>query len=485
MKRGSGILMHISSLPGAYSVGSFGKEAYAFVDFLAESGFSYWQLLPFCMTDECNSPYKSFSAFSGNPYFIDLPTLQEKGWLSAEEVASAKQNTPYLCEFDRLAKERHPLLRLAAERFGKDASQRAAMADFLAQYQELALTARFLALREANGGLPWQEWTVEEPDARELFYWQFLQYEFFCQWQKVKAYANARGIRLIGDVPIYVSLDSCDVWANPSQFLLDENGQPTGVAGVPPDYFSEDGQLWNNPLYDWEQMKKDGYAWWCRRLSYMLTMFDGVRIDHFRGLESFWCVPAGAKSAKEGKWVKGPGEDFIDHIRRIAADGLIIAEDLGDITAEVDALVRYSGFPGMRVVQFGFLGDPKSVHLPHHYIPNSIAYSGTHDNNTLLGYIWEVAPDIRRRVFDYCGYEGEDWRRGCEAILRTLLASSADTVIFPIQDVLVYGADTRMNVPGSADGNWRYRLTWEQLNSLDRQKFSYWNDLYGRTRETV
>jgi len=482
MKRGSGVLMHISSLPGEYSVGSFGKEARDFVDFLFESGFSYWQVLPFCMADDCNSPYKSYSAFGANPYFIDLPILHQQGLLTAEELEGAKQHSPYLCEFDRLAIERPVLLRRAALRFAKDGLAMEKLESFLAEYSELSLAARFLALREVNDEKPWQEWTVEEPKAEDLLYWQFVQYEFFTQWQDVKAYANERGISIIGDIPIYVSTDSCDVWANPDQFLLDARHQPTAVAGVPPDYFSEEGQLWNNPLYDWKAMKKDGYAWWSRRMSYMLTLFDGVRIDHFRGLESYWSVPAGAKSAKEGKWVKGPGRAFVDTMKQIAGELLIIAEDLGDITPAVDALVRYSGFPGMRVIQFAFLGDPATPHLPHHYVNNCVAYSGTHDNTTLLAYVWEVDPATRRRIFDYCGYNGDDFAEGCVQLIRTLLASAAGVVILPIQDLLIYGSDTRMNKPGSADGNWRYRVTADQLRLPDRARLAYWNNLYGRQK---
>lgn len=480
MNRHSGVLMHISSLYGEYSVGSFGKEAKEFVDFLAECGFSYWQVLPFCMADECNSPYKSYSAFGGNPFFIDLPTLYRKGLLTEKELAEARQKEPYLCEFDRLRSERMVLLRRAASRAREHGAIRQRVSDFLAEHRELAEAATFLALKDANRDLPWYEWTVKEPEAENLFAWQFIQFEFFMQWQEIKTYANERGIKLIGDIPIYVALDSCDVWANRDQFQLDERDRPTAVAGVPPDYFSEEGQLWNNPLYDWETMKQDGYAWWCRRIEYMLSLFDGIRIDHFRGLESYWSIPADAKSAKEGHWVKGPGEALVDRIREVAGEKLIIAEDLGDITPEVAALLQYSGFPGMRVFQFAFLGDRETPHLPHNYEENCIAYTGTHDNNTLLGYIWEADDATRRRVFAYCGYEGGDWSRGCEAIMRTMLASHAGNVIFPIQDIFVYGADTRMNTPGTSAHNWAYRITREQLARVDRKAFAALNELYTR-----
>ena len=478
MSRSSGVLMHISSLYGDYSVGSFGKEAKEFIDFLSDSGFSYWQVLPFCMTDDCNSPYKSLASFGANPMFIDLPTLHSRGLITAEELGSARQKTPYLCEYDRLSSERLPLLRIASRRAGD--YERRSIADFMVKNPPLAKAAEFLALKEKNGGTLWTEWTIDTPDANELFFWQFVQYEFFTQWMAIKGYANEKGIKIIGDIPIYVALDSADVWADPEEFQLDGQRRPSCVAGVPPDYFSEDGQLWGNPLYDWKAMKKNGYAWWSRRIEYMLTLFDGVRIDHFRGFEAYWSIPADAKTAKEGKWVKGPGRAIVDRIKEIAGDRLIIAEDLGDITPEVERLLKYSKFPGMRVFQFAFLGDRESPHLPHNYIKNCISYTGTHDNNTLLGYIWEMDEGTRRQVFEYCNCETDDWNRGCVMVIKTMMASHSDTVIFPIQDIFVYGADTRMNTPGTSDSNWAYRITKDQLSCVDREKFLRLNKLYGR-----
>lgn len=476
MKRSSGVLMHVSSLPGEYSIGSFGKEAIDFIDFLADSGFSIWQVLPFCMADECNSPYKSYSSFSGNPFFIDLPTLYREGLITREELAAAKQKSPYLCEFDRLNAERIALLTRAAMRV----ENRSEIVSFVESYPQLQNTAKFLALRVMNHNAPWQEWTEDTPNADVLFTWQFIQYKFFKQWQSVKEYANKRGISVVGDIPIYVATDSADVWADPSQFLLDKRNQPTSVAGVPPDYFSEDGQMWGNPLYNWDAMKADGYTWWSERIKYMLTLFDGVRIDHFRGFESFWSVPVDAKTAKEGKWVKGPGEALIDKIREIAGDKLIIAEDLGDITPEVNALLEYSGFPGMRVFQFAFLGDKDTPHLPHNYTDNCVAYTGTHDNNTLLGYVWEMDEETRNKVFEYCGGYEKDWNVGCEKIIKTMLRSHASRVILPIQDILIYGADTRMNTPGTSKDNWAYRISAAQLAGLDRKKLKMLNELYSR-----
>ena len=476
MKRKSGILMHLSSLFGGYSSGSFGSEARYFIDFLADCGFSYWQVLPFCMTDEYDSPYKSYSAFGANPYFIDLPTLYEKGLLTSAELATAVQKEPYLCEFERLSEQRLPLLRAAAMRV----RDRSGTLEFVKTHPELGLAAEFMARREANGGVPWWEWDGREPDGDGLFVWQFIQQEFYLQWQSVKEYAGSKGVEIIGDVPIYVALDSADVWAHREQFLLDGRGRPTAVAGVPPDYFSADGQLWGNPLYDIERMRSDGFEWWKSRISYMLELFDGARIDHFRGFEAYWSIPAGAKSAKEGKWVKGGGRELVDAVRQVAGDRLIIAEDLGDITPEVKELLDYSRMPGMRVFQFAFLGDGETPHLPHNYVENCIAYTGTHDNNTLLGYVWELDPETRRKVFDYCGFNGDDFSLGHRAIIRTVMASHAGCVIFPIQDVLGYGSDTRMNTPGRAGGNWRYRITKEQLDGIDRIELAKLNSLYGR-----
>ena len=476
MKRKSGVLMHISSLWGDYSEGSFGKEAREWIDFLAEGGFSVWQVLPFCLPDECNSPYKSFGAFSGNPNFIDLPTLRDQGLLNDTDLLCARQKTPYLCEFDRLGAERFGLLGLAASRV----IDRAPVYAFLQQNPQIERFCRFMALREANKNAPWNEWTTDSYNEKTLWTWQFIQYEFFRQWMEIKAYANERGISVVGDIPIYVAYDSADVWANRELFQLDSELRPEAVAGVPPDYFCADGQLWGNPLYDWKRMKQDGFAWWCERMRYALTLFDGVRIDHFRGLESYFSIPAGEKTARNGTWKKGPGMALIRALRPICEGKLMIAEDLGDITPAVEKLVRDSGYPGMRVLQFAFLGDGDTPHLPHNYINNCVAYTGTHDNNTLLGYVWEQDDEARKRLMRYCGYEDADWDRCYPALLRTMLASHAGLFILPVQDLLLYGSDTRLNTPGKSEGNWGYRLTREQLNVLSPATFLEWNRLYGR-----
>ena len=475
MKRASGVLMHVSTLWGQYSEGAFGKAALEWIDFLCECGFTYWQVLPFCLPDEYNSPYKSFSAFSGNPNFIDLDLLAEEGLLTRSELESAKQSTPYSCEFDRLSRERMALLAKAADRF----EDWAKVDDYMASHPHTEEFCTFMALREANDKVTWQKWTNDVPAPDALKVWRFSQYIFSKQWQAVREYAHKKNIKIIGDIPIYVASDSSDVKFSPELFLLDKKGYPSSVAGCPPDYFCKDGQLWGNPLYDWDKMKKDGYKWWRERIKFMTELFDGVRIDHFRGLESFYSIPADAETARNGKWIKGPGMNLINAVKEVAGDALIIAEDLGDIDDAVRELVDESGFPGMRVFQFAFLGNKNSPHLPHCYINNCVAYTGTHDNNTLLGFIWEDG-EHRREILEYCGYDSPDWNSCYDSILRTMFSSSAGLVILPVQDILLYGNDTRMNKPGERDGNWALRLTREQLSSVDKNKIRRWNEIYGR-----
>lgn len=476
MDRKSGILMHISSLFGDFSIGSFGNEAKYFIDFLVDCNYSYWQVLPFCPSDECNSPYKSPSAFAGNPYFIDLEQLFINGLLTENELSQQKQNTPYICEYERLFNERINVLKLASTRV----NDRPKIEKFISENVYLENFCKYMALKKSNNNMPWYDWNTTDFDNDDLFMWKFIQYEFFNQWDKIKKYANSKGIKIIGDIPIYVDLDSSDVWANKHLFKLDKNNRPISVAGVPPDYFSADGQLWGNPIYDWEAMEKDNFLWWRHRIKHMTNMFDSIRIDHIRGIESFWEIPGTSKSAKEGKMTKGPGLKLINAIKEECGDALIIAEDLGLITDNVIKMVEDSGFPGMRVFQFAFMGDTSSPHLPHNYINNCVAYTGTHDNNTLLGYLWELDDATRKNMLEYCGSKSDDWSNGCDYIIRTMLASHAGLVIMPIQDLLGYGSDTRLNIPGKADGNWTFRITKEQLDSIDRNKFRRLNQLYSR-----
>ena len=474
MKRASGVLMHVSTLPNNYSIGGFSKEAYRFIDALSSGGFSYWQTLPFCIPDSCNSPYKSFGAFSGNPLFIDLETLYEKGLITKDELDNSAQKTPYLCEFERLNKERYLLLEKASKRYLPTDE----FYEFFKAHSKVDEFCKFMALKEQNDGKVWTEWTVFEADENALFTWRFIEYEFFSEWFKLKKYANEKGVSIIGDIPMYVDFDSADVFFNKHLFLLDENNQPKRVAGVPPDYFCEDGQLWGNPLYNYNEMKKDGFLWWRDRISFMCELFDGVRIDHFRAFESYYSIDKKAENAKCGKWVKGAGLPLINALKKASNGKLLIAEDLGIITEKVAKLVEKSKLFNMRVLQFAFQGE-NSPHLPHNYSNNCVAYTGTHDNNTLLGWVWEQSESERAKLLNYFGYNG-DWNSSYDAILRQMIMSNAPLVVFPIQDLLLYGADTRLNTPGSSENNWAFRLTNEQLSSVDWNKFLNYNTIYGR-----
>ncbi|MBO5092705.1 MAG: 4-alpha-glucanotransferase [Clostridia bacterium] len=476
MKRASGVLMHVSTLWGDYSEGAFSKSAKEFIDFLAECKFTYWQVLPFCIPDEYNSPYKSYSAFSINPYFIDIERLYDKELITRSELKEAMQGKPYACEFEKLNRERIKLLKKAASRF----LQTSVLDEFYKSHPQTAKFCEFMALKSANMDKEWTEWTNFTPSKDTLHAWRFIQYMAITQWLEIKEYANKRGVKIIGDIPIYVALDSADVWANPDEFQLDKDKNPSFVAGVPPDYFSEDGQLWGNPLYDWEKMKESSFSWWKERMAFMCELFDGVRIDHFRGLESYFAIPANEKTARNGKWKKGPGMKLINELKKICGDKLVIAEDLGEITPAVERLVKASTFPGMRVLQFGLLGESNSMHLPHNYPNNCVAYTGTHDNNTLLGYVWELDKASRERFLSYFGYEDANWDNCYDTVIRSMLSSHAGLVIFPIQDLLKYGKDTRLNTPGSCDDNWSFRITKEQFKSIDREKLKAWNITYSR-----
>ncbi len=477
MKRQSGILLPITALPSGFGVGTLGRGAIEFIDLLADSGFSVWQVLPFCMPDEKNSPYKSCASYSANYMLIDPEALFADGLITEAELATAREAQPYVCEYEQKS-SRLELLSLAAARASDEVKE--AASSFVDSMPRLAKTAEFLSLKEANGGAPWQEWSCHTPDPVRLYFWKFVLYTFHKQWRAVREHAKARGVKIIGDIPMYVDLDSADVWAEPELFKLDSKGYPTAVAGVPPDAFSEEGQLWGNPLYNWSRMRADSYAWWQDRLEYNLSLFDGIRIDHFRALEAYYSIPNGAKSAKEGKWMKGPGLPFVKILRRLSKDSLIIAEDLGVITDGVRALLDASGLPGMRVLQFATPVCEPSVHLPHTYIENCVAYTGTHDNNTLLGALYEMSESERRDLLDYAGVNGDNLTAATHSLVRMMLRSAAGLVIIPIQDLLAYGKDTRINTPGVPDGNWSYRVTAEQLASLDRESLRYYNRLYGR-----
>nr|WP_281172923.1 4-alpha-glucanotransferase [Fusobacterium perfoetens] len=499
MNRASGILLHISSLPNKYGIGSFGEEVIKFCDFLKDMGIKYWQTLPFGTIDNFGSPYKSFSAFAGNPLFINLPKLYEKGLITKEELKENEYNDPYIVNFKWLNEKRMEILKKAYLRI--DNEYKKEILKFSKLHKNwLYDFSLYMTIREKNNNKDWYQWEDEklkfhdkdaikkfrEENLSEVLFYEFLQYEFYTQWEEIKKQINEKGIKIIGDVPIYVSYESSDVWGNPHIFDLTEDGSPRFISGVPPDYFSEDGQKWGNPLYNWKSIKKGRYSWWIKRLEHSLSIFDIIRIDHFRGFSAYWAIPAESETAKDGNWVDGPGLDFFNAILKKIDKNCIIAEDLGDIDEKTRTLLEETGFPGMRVIQFGFSGD-NSIHLPHNYDKNVIAYSGTHDNNTILGWLWEATPEERNFALDYCDFKsGENWKFGgfysesCRAIIKTLWKSSANIVILPIQDLCGFGADTRMNKPGRAQGNWFYRITEEQLNNIDKEFIKNLNKLFYR-----
>lgn len=504
IKRSSGVLMHISSLPGKYGIGSFGKEAVEFSKILKEMGFSYWQTLPFGTVDKCNSPYKSFSAFAGNPYFIDLPALAEKGLLTEEELKENECVNPFFVDFQWINQTRDKVLRTAYSRITEE--DRKLIYDFCSLNKHwLPDFALYMTLREKNDNKDWYDWEdkklkFHDKDAvaeamityaEDVLYHEFLQYEFYSQWKKAKAEINKNGIKMIGDMPIYVSLESSDVWANRELFDLSEDGSPRLVAGVPPDYFAEEGQMWGNPLYNWDFMKTQNYAWWVKRIENSLLIFDMVRIDHFRGFSAYWAIPAKAETAKSGNWVKGPGMGFFDIIMKKFDNSQIIAEDLGDIDEDVYNLLMQTKLPGMRVMQFAFIGDKDSIHLPHNYERNVIAYTGTHDNNTILGWLWEAEPENRKTALEYCNFTGDDWGKGgcysesCRCIIRALWQSVAQLTIVPVQDLCGFGSDTKMNHPGIATGNWAFRITKEALSQIDKEWIKNLNTTYRRVIEKI
>lgn len=485
-QRIAGVLMHISCLPGGYGIGTLGQEARDFAALLARMGCSAWQVLPMSPPALGDSPYTSTSAFAGNPYLIDPDLLMRQGLLTSAEVELARDPTPgYAVDYEFLARTRPVLLRQAHAACTPDL--RREVEAFAARQPWLMDYALFTVLKEHFEGLPWWEWPDEalrlhqpaalalaqQDYAEEIHYHCFVQYLFFSQWQALKEAVNALGIGLIGDMPIYVALDSVDAWSHSELFDLDARHLPRSVAGVPPDYFAADGQLWGNPLYDWDAMERTGYAWWVSRIGWALDSFDAVRIDHFRGFAAYWAVPATAKTAREGAWLPGPGMKLFRALERAYPQAAVIAEDLGDVDASVHALREAAGFPGMAVLQFAFQGDEHSPHLPHNIAPNTIAYTGTHDNNTTLGWLWEISPAERQDALCYAGYDGQQWGEGgprsksVRAMLRMLYQSPARVAMAPIQDFLGYGADTRMNIPGVAEGNWRFRVTPQALSSLD------------------
>ena len=468
MKRSSGVLMHLTSLPSPYGVGTMGKAAREFADFLAAAGQSYWQVLPMGPTGSGDSPYQSFSTFGGNPYLIDLDTLAGEGLLEKGEYEDLDWGEdPERVDYGRLYALRWPVLRKAVKRLLEGPPEDYPL--FLAENGTwLGDYALFMALKDAHGGAPWWEWPLplrtrtgpalakaKEELAEDVAFWQGVQYLFFRQWRELKTYVNGLGVGFIGDLPIYVARDSADVWARPEQFQLDEERLPTEVAGVPPDAFTADGQLWGNPLFDWEYMAKDGYTWWIERIRRQRGAFDLLRIDHFRGFEAYYAIPFGDETAKNGRWLPGPGMDLFRAVEGALGRQPIIAEDLGFLTEGVYKLLEDTGFPGMKVLQFAFDSKEESNYLPHTYAPGCVAYVGTHDNDTALGWFTSLPEETREYVKDYLKLtEEEGYVRG---LLRGVLASPADLVILTAQDLLELGSQGRMNEPSTLGKNWRWR----------------------------
>ena len=497
--RASGILLHPTSLPGPYGIGELGTDAFAFLDFLEAAGQHVWQVLPLGPAGYGDSPYQAFSAFAGNPLLVSLERLREQGLLDARDLASAPPFPTDTVEYERVAAFKLPLLRLAFERFQHDAGPAARHAFDAFRTREAAWLegfAAFMALKQAHGGEgDWTAWAAAPPlrpsqmdaCAEEV---RFRQYLFFTQWDAVRRYAAARGIRIMGDLPIYVAHDSADVWAHPELFQVDAQGQPLAVAGVPPDYFSATGQLWGNPLYRWDVFAETGYAWWVERFQSVLKLFDMVRVDHFRGFEAYWEVPAGETTAVSGRWVKGPGAEFFRAVEQQLGPLPLVAENLGVITPEVEAIREQFGYPGMSVLQFAFGTDPQaSGFKPHNYPRNLVAYSGTHDNDTTVGWWQSTGAADSTRTSDAAAeekaYAREYLNIGAGEIhwvfIRTLMASVADTVLFPMQDVLGLGSQARMNKPATAGGNWRWRCRRGAWNSELTGRLRRLAELYDRT----
>jgi 4-alpha-glucanotransferase len=493
MQRVSGILLHPTSLPGPYGIGEFNEHAYAFVDTLADAGQKLWQVLPLGPTGFGDSPYQCFSAFAGNPLLISLDQLVKENALAADDLKDAPAFDDHKVEYGDVIDFKHDILHKSFVHFTQYGSgeQHKAFETFCEKHAGwLDDFALFMALKDAHEGAVWNTWEddiarraptamsrARSRLANEIQKQKYFQFQFFNQWRALKQYANDKGIKIMGDIPIFVAYDSADVWSHRELFYLDQRGQPTVIAGVPPDYFSPTGQRWGNPLYRWDVMEKTGYAWWIERCRSTFELFDFIRIDHFRGFEAYWEVPATEPTAMNGEWVKGPNKALFAAIKKALGDLPIIAEDLGVITPEVEALRDGLGFPGMRVLQFAFVADTSSNFLPHNYVRNTVAYAGTHDNDTTVGWFEKLEPAPRQQVLAYTGTDGEaiHWD-----LIRLLMMSVADTIVATLQDVMGLGTAARMNYPGRAGGNWDWRFTWAMLSDDMKARLKQMTVTYGR-----
>lgn len=492
LSRGAGILLPISSLPANYGIGTLGKAAYDFVDFLKKGGQKYWQVLPMGPTSYGDSPYQSFSAFAGNPYFIDLDLLVEEKLLTEDEVNQFTWcvEEAYV-DYNTIFKQRFQVLNTAYQR--SNHKKKKSFQSFCTENEYwLDDYSLYMALKFHFDNIEWSQWDEDiryrKPEAighyekklsNEIDFWRFCQYKFYSQWNKLKAYANNEDIKIIGDIPLYVSMDSADVWVNGDLFELDERKQPINVAGVPPDAFSDDGQRWGNPLYNWSKMEECDFNWWKERMKANAKLYDVIRIDHFIGIARFFSIPAHFSTAVGGKWRRGPGRKLTDAIMESIGEAQIIAEDLGVIVPSVKRLLRSTGFPGMKVLQFAFDGGPSNDYLPHNYeTSNIVLYSGTHDNETTVGFLNNCSIDKIKYICEYLGVKQK--KELADKFIQTLYVSHANVAICQGQDLLKLGNDARMNVPSTLGLNWRWRMTKEQFKSLDSEKLKKLAILYGR-----
>lgn len=496
LPRASGILLHPTSLPGPHGSGDFGPAAFHFVDWLVTAGQRLWQILPLGGIGAGNSPYMSSSAFAGNPLLIDLAELQQRGWLSTDDLVPDPDFSASRVNFGTVVPWRMARLEKAARSFDALASidDRADLVAFARAHADwLDDYALFMTLAAANGWRDWSDWPSplarREPEALRdaraqhaapIAFWTFCQWCFFRQWLRVKAYANSRGVRIVGDAPIFIAYQSAEVWARPELFELDPTGRARVVAGVPPDYFSPTGQRWGNPLYRWRAHRAEGYAWWVQRVRRIFEMVDVVRIDHFRGFADYWEIPAEEPTAIHGRWLPGPGAELFEAIRAQLGTLPIIAEDLGLITPAVDVLRRHFGLPGMRILHFAFGGTSDNAYLPHNYEANTVVYTGTHDNTTTVGW-WHEANDAERlHVRTYLDLKPEDEATIHWKLITAACASVADTAIHPMQDVLGLDGASRMNLPGVGEGYWEWRFVWDQVTPEHGRRLAALCEVYGR-----
>ena len=501
-ERSAGILLHPTSLPGEYGIGTIGKNAYNFVDFLVECGQTLWQVFPLGPTGYGDSPYQSFSTFAGNPLLIDLDLLKEDGLLSQHNLDSIPHFDKNNIDFGHLIQVKYELLSLAFQNYktsGKNFTIECG--NFCAENKSwLDDYSLFMAVKEYHGGKLWTEWeddiafrkrgAVEKWKEKleyRVDYQKFLQFTFFKQWKALKDYTNEKGIKIIGDIPIFIAYDSSDLWANKKYFSVTKKGKLETVAGVPPDYFSETGQLWGNPLYNWIEMEKDNFSWWVERIKKTLELVDIIRIDHFRGLDAYWEIPGNAETAQIGKWIKAPGKKLFEVIKKELGELPIIAEDLGVITKSVEELRDHFGFPGMKILQFAFGESGDNKFLPHNYVNNCVVFTGSHDNDTTKGFFENEKKNhtgIYQWAQRYLNYHGKDITY---ELIRTAYASVADIVIIPMQDILELGSDARMNFPGKLGGNWTWRFDWKQVNSNIPLTYKGMTEIYDRPpkKETI